>query len=281
MALFACRAEGRTLEPRAVETSDASHDASPSIAAPIDAAADADPPLAIDAAPPPPPQRAAIGPFEIASQPGRTVWYAAPRSIEEHRLIAHLHGQCAPPVYSCGQWIDAGAERGYLVCPTGNEHCNDSPMGPAMWDESFALMDQDLEKGIRAASAKEGDGGIVRDGAVMTGFSRGGWAAIEIVRMHPGRWPYLVLIEADVTINKAMLDAAKVKRVAMIAAENGTELAGEKKSVDAMKAAGYPAELFVMPGTWHLYSTDIDEIMRKALDFVIDGPPSISSSAAR
>jgi hypothetical protein len=215
-----------------------------------------------------PPVREAIGPFELPMMPGRTVWYAIPRSPEEHRLIAHLHGQCAPPVYSCGQWIDAGSEQGYVVCPTGNEHCT-SPMGPAMWDESFTLMDQDLEKGIAVASKKEGDGGIDRAGAVMTGFSRGGWAAIEIVRMHPGRWPYLILIEADVTINKWYLDASGVKSVAMIAADSGTELPGEKKSVEALKAAGYPAELFVMPNSWHMYSGDIDEIMRRALAFVV------------
>ena len=51
--------------------------------------------------------------------------------------------------------------------------------------------------------------------------------------------------------------------------ELGTELPGEKKSVDQMKAASYPAELFLMPKTWHLYSANIDEIMRNALDFVL------------
>ncbi len=141
-------------------------------------------------------------------------------------------------------------------------------MGPAMWDESFVLMDQDLERGIQVVSKKEGDGGIDRSDAVMTGFSRGGWAAIEIVRMHPGRWPMLILVEADVTVSKAYLDASKVRALAMIAADHGTELPGERKTVDALKAAGYPAELFVMPDSWHLYSTNIDEIMSKALDFV-------------
>jgi pimeloyl-ACP methyl ester carboxylesterase len=141
-------------------------------------------------------------------------------------------------------------------------------MGPPSWDESFALMDQDLELGIKIAQKKT-DGGFDREGSVLVGFSRGGWAAIDLVRMHPGRWQYLILIEADVTINKAYLDASKVRAVAMVAAELGTELPGEKKSVDQMKAANYPAELFIMPKTWHLYSTNIDEIMRNALDFVL------------
>jgi hypothetical protein len=212
-------------------------------------------------------EREVIGPFEAPMMPGRTVWYALPRPLDEHRLVAHIHGQCGGPSYACGNWIDAGTERGFMVCPTGNEHCN-SPIGPPMWDESFTLMDQDLERGITVAQGKV-DGGISRDDSVLTGFSRGGWAAIDIVRMHPGRWPYLVLVEADVTINKPYLEAAKVRAVAMIAGEWGTELPGEKKSVDDMKAAGYPAELFVMPKTAHLYSTNIDDVMRQALAFVL------------
>jgi pimeloyl-ACP methyl ester carboxylesterase len=197
--------------------------------------------------------------------PGRPVWYALARAEDNHRLVAHLHGQCAPPVYSCGQWLDAGVDFGTMVCPTGNEHCNDSGIGPAMWDESFALMDQDLEKGIAVVRRKTG---LSREGAILTGFSRGGWAAIDLVRRHPGRWPYLVIVEADVTINKAYLEASKVRAVAMVAGELGTELPGERKSVEQMKADGYPAELFVMPHTAHLYSTNIDDVMRRALAFV-------------
>ncbi len=213
------------------------------------------------------PQREDIGPYEAVMLPGRNVWWALPREEDNHRLIAGLHGQCGGPSYACGTWLDAGAERGFMVCPTGNEHCT-SPMGPPSWDESFALMDQDLELAIKIAQKKT-DGGFTRDDEVLTGFSRGGWAAIELVRMHPGRWPYLILIEADVTINKAYLEASKVRSVAMIAGEWGTELPGEKKSVEAMKAAGYPAELFIMPKTAHLYSTNIDDVMRQALAFVL------------
>jgi hypothetical protein len=213
------------------------------------------------------PGREAVGPFEATMMPGRTVWYALPRDFEEHRLVAGLHGQCGGPSYACGSWMDAGIERGFVVCPTGNEHCT-SPIGPPSWDESFALMDQDLEKGIAVAQAKV-DGGISRGDSVLVGYSRGGWAAIEIAPMHPGRWPYLVLIEADVYINKAYLQAAKVRAVAMVAGEWGTELPGEKKSVDEMKAAGYPAELFVMPKTAHLYSSNFEDVMRDAFAFVL------------
>lgn len=218
-----------------------------------------------------PRMRDAVGPFELPMLPERTVWYARPRSAEEHRLIAHLHGQCAHPAYSCGKWFDAGAERGFVVCPTGNERCGGGN-GPPKWEESFGQMDADLERAIEIVRRAEGDGGITREDAVMTGFSRGGWAAIELVRRHPGRWPLVIIIEADVTLTASALRAAKVARIALIAADHGTELRGERQTVEALKAADYPAELFVMPQSWHLYSANIDDVMRAALAFVLAAP---------
>ncbi len=268
VALVACHSardptvhETRTLAPELGASVDSSFD---------DAGPDAGPDVDL---------RDAVGPYEAVMLEGRPVWWAVPWRKDETRLIAHLHGQCAPPVYSCGQWLDAGAARGFVVCPTGNEHCT-SPIGPAMWDESFTLMDQDLERAISIA-AKKTDGGFTRDGAVLTGFSRGGWAAIELVRMHPGRWPYLVLIEADVTATLAHLRASKVQSMVMIAGEWGTELPGEQKTVDALVAAGYPAKLLVMPKTAHLYSANINDLMAEALDYVTSHRDVSEASAPR
>lgn len=270
LALVACRSvddHARTVAPTAAPSARAEEKEAGPTPAPASLEVGAD----LDAGPCPSGCRDAIGPFQPNASDGRPVWFTLPVRNDEARLIAHLHGQCAPPVYSCGQWLDAGAARGFVVCPTGNEHCT-SPIGPAMWDESFALMDQDLERAI-AVAAKKTDGGFSREGAVLTGFSRGGWAAIELVRMHPGRWPYLVLIEADVTATLAHLQASKVRALAMIAGEWGTELPGERKTVDALVAQGYPAKLFVMPKTAHLYSANIDSIMADALDFVLSHGP--------
>lgn len=257
MACFAGGCKQATAEPLPAPSVIAVASAPPPVVVTVDAAAP----------PPPPPEREVVGPYELTMLPQRNVWYALPRRLDEHRLVAGLHGQCGGPSYACGSWLDAGIEQGFMVCPTGNEHCT-SPIGPPSWDESFTLMDQDLEQGISIVQKKL-DGGISRDDATLVGYSRGGWAAIEIVRMHPGRWPHLVLIEADVTINKPYLDVAKVRSVAMVAGEWGTELPGERKSVEDMKAAGYPAELFVMPKTAHLLSQNFDDVMRQALAFVL------------
>jgi hypothetical protein len=168
--------------------------------------------------------------------------------------------------------MGAGTAAGAMVCPTGNARCGDSPNGPPSWEapswkELVAAMDHDLEASIAKVSAKH-PGAIRREGAVLTGYSRGAYAAAPIARMHPGRWPYLVLIEANVPLSADGLKKAGVRAVALVAGERGTEIAGETKTVAALEAAGFPAKLFVMPKTGHLYA-DMERVMTEALAFVL------------
>lgn len=256
--------------PTSTPTIDASDDpaaASPSASPPPSAIAwIAPPPAEID------------GPHEeLSLDAGRPIYYAAPRGKPVPlRLVGHLHGMCTPPPYSCGKWLGAGTDVGFVVCPTGNARCGDSPVGPASWEaptwaELVVQMDADLEAAIAKVAAKR-PGAFDREGAVLTGYSRGAFAVPAIARRHPRRWPYLVLVEANVTLTKAALDAAGVRAVALVAGEWGTELPGMDKTQRDLADAGFAAKLFVMRKTGHPYSEDIAEVMHDALTFVLAEP---------
>jgi hypothetical protein len=222
----------------------------------------------------------ADGPYSLPLAPGRSVFYALPREGDgaaagprPWRLVGHLHGICYPPSYSAGRWLGAAVDVGVLVTPTGNAHCGDTDVGPPSWEaptweELVSTMDADLERSIGKVASKH-PGSIRRDGAVLTGFSRGAYAAPVIARMHPGRWPYLVLIEANVPLTAAALRKAGVRAVALLAGETGTEIAGERKTDAALTDAGFPSRLFVMPHVGHVYPDDMDQLMADALAFVL------------
>jgi hypothetical protein len=225
------------------------------------------PALALE--PPPPPSPRAIGPFELPLAGTRKVYFAIPPLPPrpgKHRLIANLHGLCNPPGYACGYWTHAASEQGFLVCPEGNTRCGAG--GPPSWDESIADMDRDLERSVEAVST-EYEGEVTRDGAILTGFSRGAFVAPAIAAMHPGRWPYLLLNEADVTLTKAGLERAGVKAVVMMAGEIGSQLQGERATVARLQKEGFPARLIVMPGAGHYYSANIDALMAEAMEFLL------------
>jgi hypothetical protein len=223
------------------------------------------------------------GPHTRWLEEGRPIYYAFPAQPtgsqgpgqaphEPWRLVVNLHGTCGGPSYACGSWVHAGVEVGALVCPTGNAHCGPSPVSPPTWEapswpELVRDMDSDLERSIAIVSAHS-PRGIRREGAILTGYSRGGYAVPVIAGMHPGRWPLLLIIEADATLDPAALRRARVRAVALVAGEWGDQIAGMRKSAEALLAAALPAKLFVMPKTGHLYSDNIEDVMRDALAFL-------------
>jgi hypothetical protein len=129
-------------------------------------------------------------------------------------------------------------------------------------------MDHDLESSIAKVEKKRGPV-FRREGAVLTGYSRGAFAAPLIARNHPGRWPYLVLIEANAPLSAASLRKAGVRAVALVAGELGTEITGMRKTEQELHAANFPARLFVMRKTGHPYSDDMEDVMHAALGFVL------------
>lgn len=210
-----------------------------------------------------------IGPFEIPFLGNRTVYFARPpRSAPSQRLIANLHGVCNPPGYACGHWVNAATQVGFLVCPTGNATCGKAAFDAPTWTESHAAMGEDLEEAI-AAVEREHPGEITRKGAILTGFSRGAYAAVTLAKRHPGRWPYLVLNEANVALDDVALRQAGVRAVALLAGERSGQVAGERATVAKLVARGYPAQLWVMPGAGHHYSANINELMSEAITWLL------------
>lgn len=213
-----------------------------------------------------------VGPFTLPFAPGskRNVYFGAPHETtcdaKPHRLIANLHGLCNPPGYACGYWTAAASDRGFLVCPEGNATCGAA--GPPSWDESFDAMDRDLERSIADVSALYPNQ-LDRRGAVLTGFSRGAYAAPFLAFRHPNRWSYLVLVEADVSLDAWSLRKAGVKAVALLAGEYGSQIGGEKATVEKLNKQGFPARFWTMSKAGHYYSADIDALMGEAIDWVV------------
>jgi predicted esterase len=267
-----CSCPGRPPAP-GVPSADASQAAAqPAVAAAADAGSEAPDEAALTEAPPQdaaPGPRTEVGPYEFPFLPGRDVFVVLPRSTAgPQRLLANLHGVCNPPGYACGYWVQASSEQGLLVCPTGNARCGAEAYNAPTWTSTYAKMGEDLEKAIEVVMQRYPDA-VTREGAVLTGFSKGAYAAVEIALRNPGRWPYLILNEADVALSDRKLREAGVRAVALLAGERGSQLAGERRTVQALTARGFPARLWVMPRAGHFYSDNIDQLMREALEFVL------------
>jgi hypothetical protein len=217
------------------------------------------------------------GPHHLKLEGDRLIYYAFPGDGEANprpwRLVVNIHGTCGGPEYATGSWIHAGVEVGALVAPTGNAHCGSSPLSPPTWEapswgELVHDMDADVDRSVAIVKAHH-PRSIRQEGAILTGYSRGGYAVPFLAGMRPGRWPLLLIIEADATLDAASLRRARVRGVALVAGELGDQIAGMRKTQEQLVAASFPARLFVMPSTGHLYSTNIEDVMREALGFLV------------
>jgi poly(3-hydroxybutyrate) depolymerase len=209
------------------------------------------------------------GPFEVPFAKGRTVYFAVPpTSGGPRRLIANLHGMCNPPSYACGYWLNAGTERGFVVCPTGNASCGPGAYNAPTWTTGAPQMGDDLERAVATVEASY-PGEISPEGAILTGFSKGGYVAPAIAARKPGRFAYLLINEADVALDAVSLRKAGVRAVALVAGELGSQLAGEKRTAARLEAQGFPAKVWVMPKAGHHYSANIDAIMAEAIDWLV------------
>ena len=264
LALLACRNETVQKPTPTTATSTPSARVDPPAPALASAAArePALMPATIDSSPRP------IGPYELPFLGKRNVYFVVPSSrAKPQRLVANLHGMCNPPGYACGLWKNAASQIGFLVCPTGNASCGPAMYDAPTWTESVPKMDEDLERAIAVVMEQYPDE-VSREAAVLTGFSRGAFAAPEIAKMHAGRWPFLVLNEANVALDARALRKAGVRAVALIAGEKGSNVPGNRATVAQLTKAGFPARLWIMPGAGHYYSNDIDQIMTDAIAWV-------------
>lgn len=231
-------------------------------------------PPSVDASAPPPKAalvRAETGPFEIPLIGSRNVYYVAPHAPGTQRVMAMLHGVCNPPGYTCGLWAETAKDLGFLICPTGDGSCGPSMYNAPTWNEPNSKIDEDLELSIAKVETIH-PGELARADNVLLGFSRGAYAAAKIAAAHPGRWPFLVLIEADVPLSKKMLEDAGVRAVALVAGEIGGQIGGERKTANSLLAQGFPARLWVMKKAGHHYSADIEAIMREAITWITSQP---------
>lgn len=258
LSLLAVACRGPSEVPRATP------DAAPTFDASADAVVDVVPDTLVDTGPR---ARAETGPFETPFLGKRKVWWVAPRTEGPHRLMAMLHGVCNPPGYTCGLWAETAKDLGFLVCPEGDGNCGPSMYDAPTWNEGDTKIDEDLERAISTVETHH-PGELARQAPVLLGFSRGAYVAVKIAAAHPGRWPYLVLIEATPALTEKQLRAAGVKGVALLAGEIGSQIQGEKKTAQALAQQGFPARFWVMPGAGHHYSSDIEGILREAVEWV-------------
>jgi predicted esterase len=179
-------------------------------------------------------------------------------------LVVFLHATCMQPADVCEFWSKAGREGSWLACPAGPSTCYGEPDWSGTPKEKAAALDSALTA-VDGAYGRWIDHG---KGDVLIGYSRGAFAARDILYERPGRFHGLILISAILSPDPARLKAAGIRRAVFATGDLDISRPTMRLAVQKLDAAGIPARFMSLGKVGHWLPEDLERIMRDALAWV-------------
>ena len=182
--------------------------------------------------------------------------------------VVYLHGIHGLPANGC-PWLRSGAsELGWLVCPEANAQLSN---GTFSWGGTVASQRVVVARAEQAAVANGADPAAAN---VLVGFSQGAYVALDLVHARLGRYRGLVLIGADVTPSRAMLEASGVSRIVLAAGDLDGASAPMKRATERLVREGMDARFVSLGPIGHSYETTEKEALRDAIVWSGTSPSS-------
>ncbi len=178
-----------------------------------------------------------------------------------------LHGLCGHPESACAPFVDASTERGWLVCPRGEDACGGGSRWRLRPDEDGKLVEASLDELTR----EHPDRVDASSPRVLVGFSLGGIAAVRIAQAETeghGRYAGLVVIASQVHPGGALLQKAGVKRVVLAAGDMDITSAPLQEDARALNRLGLPTRFVSLGHFGHGYPPDMADLMRTQMAWV-------------
>jgi predicted esterase len=174
-----------------------------------------------------------------------------------------LHGLGGHPESACAPFVAPVTERGWLVCPAGED-----PSGAGL---RWRTTDDDrdvVEATLRALATRRP--GEVDEAApkVLVGFSLGGIAALRIAESAPGGYAGLVVIASQIHPDADALIRRGVRRVVLAAGDLDMTSAPLRADAVRLARSGLQARFVSLGRFGHGYPPDMEATMREPMAWV-------------
>jgi predicted esterase len=179
-------------------------------------------------------------------------------------LVVFLHATCMQPVDVCDFWSPGGRDTSFLVCPAGPSRCAGEPD----WAGTPKVKAAALDAALTAVDARFGPWIDRRRGDVLIGYSRGAFAARDILYEGTTRFRGLVLLSASLSPEPAKLKAAGIRRALLATGELDGSRGPMLHAVDKLNAAGIPTRFVSLGRIGHWLPRNLEDILRDAIAWV-------------
>jgi predicted esterase len=173
--------------------------------------------------------------------------------------VVYLHGIHGLPANGCPWLRDGASELGWLVCPEANERLSN---GTFSWGGTVASQREVVARAERAAQAQGADPSAAN---LLVGFSQGAYVALDLVHAHLGRYRGLVLIGADVTPSRKLLEEGGIARIVLAAGDLDGAAAPMKRAADQLRREGVDVRFVSLGRIGHSYATPEKDALRDAI----------------
>lgn len=121
-------------------------------------------------------------------------------------VLVYLHGACGDAT-APKAWSEAASKHGTLVALLGDRKCPGRP-GRFYWTLKVGSLQQRVQRALETVEARRGQ---ELDGARMTlvGYSQGGIVAQHLAKLHPSRYPRVVIGSSPKTTEHHLLKRAE------------------------------------------------------------------------
>jgi predicted esterase len=184
--------------------------------------------------------------------------------VEAAPLVVFLHATCMEPLDVCDFWSNAGREGSWLVCPAGPSTCDGAPD----WSGPPKVKADALSAALAAVDEAYAPWVDHERGDVLIGYSRGAFAARDILYERPGRFRGLILLSAAISPDTARLKAAGIRRAVLATGDLDGSRPTMLRAVQTLEAAGIPTRFVSLGRIGHWLPSDTEAILRSAIAWV-------------
>jgi len=198
---------------------------------------------------------------ETSDQPGVVIFPA--RGAGPHPLTVLLHGMCGDPARSCSHFADEVTRTSTLICPRASQRCDS---GGSSWPASG--VPEAVERAATRAIAELPDTIDDSQGRTLIGYSMGAFRALQIAQASSGKYPRVMLIGANISLNQSLLTQNGVQRLLLCAGNWDMTHDHMQREAERLRRAGLSARFLDLGPVGHFFTPSFANYLPGALSWL-------------
>ena len=201
---------------------------------------------------------------ETSAEPGVVIFPA--RGVGPHPITVLLHGMCGDPARSCKHFAEQVTRTSTLICPRASLRCDG---GGSSWPANG--VPEAVERAVMRVMAELPNTLDDTQGRTLIGYSMGAFRALQIAQASSGKYPRVMLIGANISLDQNLLQKNRVERLLLCAGNWDMTHDHMQREAERMQRAGMSARFLGLGEVGHIFTPSFANYLPGALSWLLRG----------